>query len=243
MEPEQRIPKRIYLSWPDASVMDSDHFFAALSFRALKRLNPDWSVEIFDDDQIDEELKHGLDSSDYLALADRHVVEKIDTWRLLKLYTVGGVYIDADRIHDTPLSETITDSTMWLLPTCREFDFTHDILATAPENPAFLLALKLNLQRRKQGYNSTYFLGSQTFMHACTQSIVGEMVNVDPGIKIFEALRAKVSEAGFISTFREDPPMYTCTFRNKICMDKDSYEAYKKDFYIQYGIGHWTGVW
>lgn len=237
------IPKRFYLSWPTASVMGSDHEFADISFKALRRLNPDWSVEVLVDEQIEEELKVILDSSDYVALSSRHIVEKIDTWRLLKLFVEGGVYVDADRVHDTPLSAVIEPNTKWLLPTCRDYDFAHDFMASAPGNPAMLNALKLNIQRRKEGHKSTYFLGAQTFMHACTATILGRPLDVNPGEEAFVEIRSAMSEMGFISTFREDPPMCTCTFRNAGGLSKERYESLKKDFYRSYGIGHWTGVW
>ena len=231
------------MSWPDASVMDSGHEFADLSFRALARLNPDWSVEIYTDEQIDQELRDKLDPSDFVHLSSRHIVEKIDTWRLLKLYLEGGAYVDADRVHDTPLSDTIGPDTQWLLPTCRDYDFTHDFMASAAGNPAILNALRLNLRRRGEGHTSTYFLGAQTFMHACTATILGRPLDVNPGADAFTEIRSAISEMRFISTFREDPPMSTCTFRNHSGLSRERYESLKMDFYRSYNIGHWTGVW
>ena len=160
------IPKIVHLSWKTKDLLDSDSPLVQEGMKKLVELNPDWDVQISTDDEVDSYLQAQLEPKIYELIADKHVVQKTDLWRLIKLFTEGGVYVDIDRFVDTPLDELVDKDTKWVVPTCRDYDFSHDFMMTAPQNPVYQMAANLYVQRLQKGHNSIYFLGPQTYMHA-----------------------------------------------------------------------------
>ena len=79
------IPKIIHLSWKDKNLLESDSPLVTEGVKKLIELNPEWEVTIYDDDEIDGYLKDQLESKHYALIADKHVVQKTDLWRLIKL--------------------------------------------------------------------------------------------------------------------------------------------------------------
>jgi mannosyltransferase OCH1-like enzyme len=235
------IPKIVHLSWKTKDLLDSDSPLVQEGMKKLVELNPDWDVQISTDDEVDGYLQAQLDPKLYELIADKHVVQKTDLWRLIKLYTEGGVYVDIDRFVNTPLDELVDEDTKWVVPTCRDYDFSHDFMMTAPQNPVYSTAARLYLQRLQEGHNSIYFLGPQTYMHAITLVLTGEMINTDPGIEVFEKIREKMEAAGFIKTYREDPPYDTIIYRNGTL--GLNWEQEKRAFYAESGLKHWSGDW
>jgi mannosyltransferase OCH1-like enzyme len=71
----------------------------------------------------------------YALIADKHIVQKTDLWRLIKLYIEGGLYMDIDRFVNTPLDGLVDEDTKWVVPTCRDYDFSHDFMMTSPQSP------------------------------------------------------------------------------------------------------------
>ena len=235
------IPKKVHLSWKTKDLLDSGSPLVQEGMKKLVELNPDWDVQISTDDEVDGYLQAQLDPKLYELIADKHVVQKTDLWRLIKLYTEGGVYVDIDRFVNTPLDELVDEGTKWVVPTCRDYDFSHDFMMTAPQNPVYSTAARLYLQRLQEGHNSIYFLGPQTYMHAITLVLTGEMINTDPGIEVFEKIRETMEAAGFIKTYREDPPYDTIIYRNgALGLD---WEQEKRKFYAESGLKHWSGDW
>jgi hypothetical protein len=237
------IPKVIRTSWKSDDILRLDHPMSVNGIQALIRLNPDWKFELHLDSDVEMYLKDNLDSSSYEALKDKHIVEKTDVWRLIKMYNEGGCYVDIDRLHDTPLSDLLDSETKCVLPTCRNYDFSQDFMLSAPGNPIYMTALKLNIARRNSGHSNLYFLGAQTFMHAVTLELTGKMINVDPGKDRFDLIRESMSRAGFIRTFEEDSPIQTVTFRNPHGLTADQHESLKRSLYSLSGTRHWTDEW
>jgi mannosyltransferase OCH1-like enzyme len=97
------IPKIVHLSWKAKDLLDSDSPLVQEGMKKLVELNPDWDVQISTDDEVDSYLQAQLEPKIYELIADKHVVQKTDLWRLIKLFTEGGVYVDIDRFVDTPL--------------------------------------------------------------------------------------------------------------------------------------------
>lgn len=235
------IPKIVHLSWKTKDLLDSDSPLVQEGMKKLVELNPDWDVQISTDDEVDGYLRAQLEPKIYELIADKHVVQKTDLWRLIKLYTEGGVYVDIDRFVNTPLDDLVDEDTKWVVPTCRDYDFSHDFMMTAPQNPVYSTAAQLYLQRLQEGHNSIYFLGPQTYMHAITMVLMGEMINTDPGIEVFDKIRETMDAAGFIKTYREDPPYDTVIYRNgALGLD---WEQEKRAFYAESGLKHWSGDW
>ena len=235
------IPKIVHLSWKDKDLLDSESPLVQEGMKKLVELNPDWDVQISTDDEVDEYLKNQLEPQLYALIADKHIVQKTDLWRLIKLFIEGGVYVDIDRFVNTPLDELVDEGTKWVVPTCRDYDFSHDFMMTSPQNPVYSTAIQLYLQRLQDGHTSIYFLGPQTYMHAITMVLMGEMINTDPGIEVFEKIRETMEAAGFIKTYREDPPYDTIVYRGgTLGLD---WEQEKRKFYAESGLKHWSGDW
>lgn len=235
------IPKKIHISWKTKDLLDSSSTLVTQGVRRLKELNPAWDMTIYDDAEVDEYLKTKLEPEVYALIADKHVVQKTDLWRLIKLFEEGGLYIDIDRFIDTPLDDLIDEGTRWVLPTCRDHDFSHDFMMTAPYNPAFLCAIELYVKRLKEGYTNIYFLGPQTYMHAVTLTLLGQMVNTNPDKNMFGEIRDMLESAGFIKTYREDPPYNTIVYRAGDTTI--NWEQEKRKFYAESGLKHWSGDW
>jgi mannosyltransferase OCH1-like enzyme len=235
------IPKLIHLAWKDKTLLESKSPLVLLGMKRLVALNPEWEVTISDDQDIDDYLKTEIEPHLYALIADKHVVQKSDLWRLIKLFNEGGLYIDVDRFVDTPLDELIDENTRWVLPTCRDYDFSHDFMMTAPHNPAYFFAANLYLQRLKEGHTSVYFLGPQTYMHSVTQTLMGEMINTNPGADVFAKIRKAIADSGFIKTYREDSPHNTIVCRGK--NNGLDWEQEKRHLYADSGLKHWTGEW
>jgi mannosyltransferase OCH1-like enzyme len=235
------IPKKVHLSWKTKDLLESESPLVVQGVKRLVELNPEWQVTVYDDADVDQYLKNEIEPESYALIANKHIVQKTDLWRLIKLLGEGGVYMDIDRFVDTPLDDLVDKDTRWVLPTCRDYDFSHDFMMTAPGNPAYQLAAQMYLHRLQQGHTSVYFLGPQTYMHAITRVLTGEIINTDPGKQDFDKMRAIIEETGFIKTYREDPPYDTIVFRGQhLGLD---WEQEKRRFYAESGLRHWSGEW
>ena len=234
------IPKKAHIAWKNKNVINSNHPLITNGLHKLISLNPDWTVTIYDDHDIDEYLKSVLDKKDYNLIKDMHIAGKTDIWRLFKLYNEGGLYMDIDRFYNIPLSEIITDGIKCVLPTCLDWDFSQDFMLTESKNPIQEKTIELIMQRRYEGHKNTFFLGPQTYMHAVTISLFGEMINTNPGVEKFTEMRKYLEQIPFIKTYREIPPNNTIIYKGDI---GNELEVQKRDFYAKEGVKHWTGEW
>ncbi len=141
------IPKKVHLSWKTKDLLDSESPLITEGVKKLIELNPNWEVTIYDDAEVDAYLQEQLEPQLYALIADKHIVQKTDLWRLVKLFIEGGLYIDIDRFVNTPLDDLVDEDTKWVVPTCRDYDFSHDSMMTAPQNPAYQVAANLYLER------------------------------------------------------------------------------------------------
>lgn len=234
------IPKKIHIVWNHKEVVNSTHPLITNGLYNIIRLNPDWELTIYTPPEIEADLKRVLADEDYILVSKRHFVSKIDLWRLFKLYNDGGFYLDIDRPYNIPLSDIIEDGVMWVCPTSQDYDTTCDFLLSSPKNPVFLTAIKMYLQRLKEGHTSQYFLGPQTYMHAVTYTVLGEVLDTNPGIQKMNIFRDKFKEMPYARTYREIPPNDTVVYKGDI---GDDLEVLKRDFYAKEGVKHWTGEW
>ena len=234
------IPKQAHVVWNHAHVLQSNHELIQRGVANLIRLNPDWHVQLYTPKEVDDLLAEKLSPQAYALVKDRHFVSKIDLWRLLLMYDQGGLYMDIDRWVNIPLSEVIPPGVKWVLPTTREYDFSCDLLLSAPHNPAYQTAALMYLDRLASGWQDQYFLGPQTHMHAVSLTLMGEIVNTDPGLEKFTQMRQRISEMPFVHTFREEPFDHMLLYRGN---QGHELEQIKRDFYAQEGVKHWTGDW
>jgi mannosyltransferase OCH1-like enzyme len=236
------IPKKVHISWNDKSVLKNDHPLIKNGLFRLSEMNADWQIEINDDDDIDHYLENVLTAEEYSLIENVHIVEKSDIWRLFKIFNEGGLYIDIDRLCNVKLNELIDKNTLWVLPICRNWDFSQDFMMSAPNNLVFLKTIEMSLQRRREGNNNTYYLGAQTYMHSITGMLFGEIINTNPGEKVFEKIREQIwLNHPTIKVYQEDPPYKTVIYKHD---GSDlNHEMIKRDFYKQSGLKHWTGEW
>lgn len=234
------IPKIAHVAWKTKDVVNSQSPLILNGLRNLIDMNPDWKVTVYDDNEIDEYLRTTLNKRDYNLIKDIHIVEKSDLWRLFKLYDEGGLYMDIDRFYNVPLSEIVTYGIKCVLPTCLEWDFSQDFMLTEPKNPIQAQTIELILKRRYEGHTNVFFLGPQTYMHAVTMVIFGEMINTNPGVEKFNEMRNYLEKIPFIKTYRESPPNDTVVYRGEKIVD---WENLKRQFYAESNIKHWSGEW
>lgn len=234
------IPKVAHLVWNHRRILESDHPFVTRGIKSLIDLNPDWRVNLYVPEEVDEYLRDCLTEEGYDLVRNRHFVSRIDLWRLFKVYYEGGLYMDIDKMVNVPLSSIVTEGTRWVVPTTLDYDFSCDVFASAPGNPALKQCFEMYLSRVKAGWTDQYLLGPQTYMHAVSYTLLGEVVNTDPGPEKFKELRDKIAEMQFAVTYREVPPNDMLLYRG----DRGhELEAVKRDFYASEGIKHWTGDW
>jgi hypothetical protein len=233
------IPKVFHISWKTKDVVDSEAPMIQRGLRRLIELHPDWDVQISEDQDLDDYLSANLEPRLWDLVKDEGPVQKTDVWRLLKLFYEGGVYVDLDRWCNKSLNDILTDDVKCVLATNGDCDFSHDLMITAPHNPLFGNVLDLYFQRRVDGDTNTYLLGAQTYMHGISFGLIGKMVNTDPGVGLFDQLRAKIEQLPGFVTYREELPNNTLLFEG----DASDWEDVKRAFYAESGLKHWTGEW
>jgi hypothetical protein len=87
------IPKKIHMMWPDKNVIyRHDLRMVRHSLLALKTLNPEWNVTVYEYADIDHYLSRTplLSAADRKMLEGAHIIERTDAFRLLVMYEEGG---------------------------------------------------------------------------------------------------------------------------------------------------------
>jgi mannosyltransferase OCH1-like enzyme len=98
------IPKVIYQTWKTKNV----HPTIEQIKQNIQENNPDYTIELFDDDDMDVWMKTNCESDVFEAYNKLHVgAAKADLWRYLILYKNGGVYLDMDSMINGSLDELI----------------------------------------------------------------------------------------------------------------------------------------
>ena len=236
------IPRKIHVSWKRKDILHNESPLILNGLKNLTDMNPGWIVEISDDDDVNRYLKENLSHLDFSLIGDRYMVEKLDLWRLLKLYNEGGLYTDIDRYHNIPLREVISNEIECTLPTYMDVDFSQDFMLSVPGNPIHKEAIRLNTERRRAGCTSIYYLGPRTYLHAISTFLTGKMVDSSPGPSIFQSLREAVAQRARFRTYREVPPGDTITFRYDEETFKRGNGKNKAAFYKEFGVRHWMGT-
>jgi mannosyltransferase OCH1-like enzyme len=237
------IPKIIHTSWKSKDLLDSDSILVSNGIARLVNLNPNWQFNIYVDEEIDQYLFENLDKTEYSLIKDEHIVAKLDIWRLMKLYTEGGMYVDVDRYCNVVLDEVINTHSKCVLPISKYYDFSQDIMISAPENPIYMLAFQLNMSARHQGNRNTYYLGPQTYMHAVTKILTGKSINTNPGKQKMSEIAEIIKKIDFMQTYIEHSPTDTFLFRHKHKSELKDWETHKRALYASYGLKHWTNEW
>jgi hypothetical protein len=235
------IPKIVHTSWKDKTIFQSDSPLIQEGIVNLIKLNPDWKVTIYDDEEVTEYLYESMDARDFKLIENDHIVAKTDIWRLIKLYREGGLYLDIDRYCNIKFDDHFSDEIKCVLPMCLDIGFSHDFMMSEIANPIYLETYKLLVQRRYET-SHIYFLGPQTYMHGVTKVLMGQMIDVNPGIDTIQNIRETIQGIPFVYTYREDLPHDSVICRNKQGT-YDEWKEQKQDLYHNYNLKHWTGDW
>lgn len=129
--------------------------FVQHSIIALKTLNPDWNVTVYDNNDVDEIIRtggrEGIISQEEVDILvgtatngteAAHIVERSDIARLILMYTQGGFYLDADRLISIPMDKVVQQNTKLCLPTYGDVNFCQDLQCTSPKNDLFLAMIR-----------------------------------------------------------------------------------------------------
>lgn len=228
------IEKKIHISWKTKDILDLDFTIIKHGIRQLKNLNPEYTFEISDNDDVEKFIKKHLSDNDYYLIKDRNIVEKVHLWRLLKIYHEGGFYMDIDRLCNIPLKNIINSEHKCILPMHYDIDYSQDIMMSSSKNIIFKEAISLNLKRRRDGCTDILSLGPITYFHAITKILLGNQLPRYPSKDNLIKLRSIISNCKYLSTFRELLPYNTLVYRGpSISFDK-------AEFYEYCDVNHWT---
>eukprot|EP00038_Savillea_parva_P004030 m.133240 g.133240 ORF g.133240 m.133240 type:complete len:409 (-) comp11352_c0_seq3:241-1467(-) len=150
------IPKHIHLIWPAKDVIEAntDDPMIRHGAGALKRLNPDWTVHVWNYTDMFAAIQAAdpslIDAAAKKILMNAHTIERTDAFRMLIMYTMGGLYQDMDRAYSRPLSQVIHPQTRMLIPTYFDSNIMQDLMSSAARNRVFKRALLDQNAIRKQ---------------------------------------------------------------------------------------------
>ena len=100
------IPKVIYQTWKTKNL----HENCLQIKKNIQKLNPDYEIILYDDEDMDEFIKTNFDEYIYNCYSQLNVgASKADFWRYCVLYKHGGIYLDMDSNITNPLNELIKE--------------------------------------------------------------------------------------------------------------------------------------
>lgn len=236
----KNIPKIIHVSWKTKDILNNKSPFILNGLVNLKKLNPDYKLVISNDKDVESYLKSNLNRWDYIKIKNKKIVEKIDLWRLLKIYNEGGIYVDIDRYCNISFNDIIKDETKCILPTHGNIDFSQDLMISCKANPIFKKAIRYNLASRFLiNPRGVFHLGPPIYMRAVTESVFGTWIKRKPESHIMDDLRKSLQQSKHFQTYKENLPNDSLIFK----FDQNTFEngngLSKKDFYNSQNIKPW----
>lgn len=237
---EGEIPRRAHVSWKNKDVLASRFPTVLNGIRKLVRLNPDWALEISDDDDVDHYLQDRLSTDDYDRVAHRHIVERVDLWRLLKLYHEGGLYVDLDRNCNVPMRRVLRPGVRCVLATHFDVNFSHDVLLSVPGNPIFATAIELNVSRRRAGETNIYTLGPVTYFDAVCLRLLGKTTPYGDSSHTLVELREIIGRHPDLDTYRETEASTLLCRPDGVPPERGNGQGIAA-FYASQNVRHWAG--
>jgi hypothetical protein len=235
------IPKIIHVSWKQKDILDNQSPLILNGIANLKKLNPDYRLEISDDNDVEKYLKKNLKKWDYYKIKNKKIVEKIDLWRLLKMYDEGGIYIDIDRYCNISFNHIIKGDTKCILPTCGDSDFSQDLIISCKRNPIFKKAIEYNLNGRYLiNPRGVFHLGPPVYMRAVTGVVFGEIKERKPGSSIMENYRKLLEDSTYFQTYKEDLPNDSLLFKYDDSTFQKGNGMNKEQFYNSQNVKSWS---
>jgi len=233
------IPKVIHLSWKTKDFWDSQNPLFLNGMKNLKEQNLEYIIQVSDDNDVNDYIQSCISNEDWLLIKHKHIVEKTDLWRLLKIYHEGGIYCDIDRLVNIPLREIISPEDRCILPIHQWIDFSQDLMIAEKKMPHIKRAIELNLQRRKEGCKDVLSLGPVSYFHAITETYLNRQYPRFLERKQFQVVKDIIDSNEGFKCFPEYPP--------KTILFDPLREAWKKgnggsrdDFYQECNTSHWT---
>lgn len=244
----EEIPKLIHISWKSKEILNSQNPMILNGIGNMKKINPEYDLQISDDNDVENYIKSKITKSDYNNIKNKHIVEKVDLWRLLKMYHEGGVYVDIDRYCNIPFRDIIIPGKKWVLPTCNDSNFSQDLMITCKHNPVYYNAILMNLRRRKTNPTAEiYYLGPITYTNAITYTLYNKTFTKDGTISsnLFEFIRQQLNKTKYFQSFREDSGgchgfHTTLLYSHNLGSYQDGDCLTKKDFYDSYNVLFWS---
>ena len=237
----EKIPKIIHVSWKTKNILDNESPVILNGLANLKRINPNYKLEISDDTDVENYLKQKLKKWDYIKIKNKKIVEKIDLWRLLKIYHEGGIYVDIDRYCNIPFDAIIKRETKCILPTHGDIDFSQDLIISCRKNPIYKKAIEYNLKARFLiNPRGVFHLGPPIYMRAVTECVFGRQIKRKPGSSVMDNLRFLLENSKSFQTYKELLPNDSLIFK----YDQDTFQKGngldKEDFYNSENIKPWS---
>jgi mannosyltransferase OCH1-like enzyme len=109
------IPKNIYQVIIDHNGITSE---IGANINILRSLNPDWKYTLFDDKAIIEFILKNYGTDELIAYSKINAsygAAKVDFFRYLLIYNMGGVYLDIKSTAIRPLNEILKEDDEYLL--------------------------------------------------------------------------------------------------------------------------------
>ena len=239
------IPKVIHISWLDKDILfKSQNPLALNGVQNMKRINPEYVIQISDDADVNDYIQSCISNDDWLLLKNRHIVEKIDVWRLLKMWHEGGIYTDIDRLCNIPFDDIIKRSDKCILPTYFMTDFSQDIMISEKGQDIHKKAIELNLSRRRDGCDDVLTLGPITYFHAVTLTLLGKQVSRFLAEYEWSQVISKVNQIPGYRTVSERPVADVRCHKTVMYDYNNDYlignGGSKKDLYDESSVRHWA---
>ena len=235
------IPKVIHVSWKNKTILEDQSPLILNGLANLKALNPNYTLEISDDKDVETYLKSHLNKWEYFKIKNKKIVEKIDLWRLFKMYHEGGIYVDIDRFCNIPFSTLIEQDTKCILPTHGDIDFSQDLMISCKHNPLFETAIAYNLKGRYLlNPRGVFHLGPPLFMRAVTEVVFGVRHKRKPGTAVMAHFRDLLDNSKHFQTYKENAPKDSILFTYNTQTFKKGNGTSKAEFYAAQNITPWA---
>ena len=243
------IPKTLHISWPNKDILSSNSPLILNGLKNFEKINPDWKIEISNDQEVDEYIKKHVSPKHYNLIKDKKMTQKTDLWRLLKVFHEGGLYIDIDRYVNIPMSKIIKKNTKCILPICGQADFSQDFVCGVPNYYIHKNAVQEYLSALEAG-RSLFDCAVISYMHSVSTSLCGYKAQRRPGAKFWNDAIYKINHSPEIESFIEGSPFNKILFKhdpetfiylNGKTEDLDlEFKNQKAEFYNSQSVVHWN---
>jgi GR25 family glycosyltransferase involved in LPS biosynthesis len=243
------IPKILHVSWKNKDILSSQSPLILNGLKNFEKINPDWKIEISNDEEVDNYIKKNVSLKHYNLIKDKKIVQKTDLWRLLKICNEGGLYIDIDRYVNIPMSEIIKQETKCVLPMCGRIDFSQDFVCGIANYYIHKNAINKYLQSLEAG-KGIFECGAISYMHSVSESLCGYKVQRKPNSKFWNDAIYKINHSAEIESFIEGNSFNKILFKHDpntfIYLDgknedlETEFKNQKAEFYNNQSVQHWN---